>query len=54
MAITHQVEELASGRRSMVTNDGAQLSVIDVGQGRPLTRSTTVNCLRRPRSGVSP
>ena len=33
MAVTHQGQELASWRRSIVTNDGAELSVIDVGQG---------------------
>lgn len=36
MATPDQVKALAERRRSIVTNDGARLSVIDVGQGRPL------------------
>jgi pimeloyl-ACP methyl ester carboxylesterase len=36
MAIPDELEALAKQRRSILTNDGARLSVIEVGQGRPL------------------
>lgn len=36
MAISDEMKALTKERRSIVTNDGARLSVIDVGQGRPL------------------
>jgi non-heme chloroperoxidase len=36
MPIPEEVKALTKERRSIVTNDGARLSVIEVGQGRPL------------------
>jgi non-heme chloroperoxidase len=36
MAIPDEAKALAKERRSIVTNDGARLSVIEVGRGRPL------------------
>jgi non-heme chloroperoxidase len=36
MAISEKVEALTKERRSIVTNDGARLSVIDVGHGPPV------------------
>lgn len=36
MAISAEAKELVRQRRSVVTNDGVELSVIDVGRGRPL------------------
>jgi non-heme chloroperoxidase len=36
MAISDKVEALAKERRSIVTNDGARLSVIDIGRGPPI------------------
>lgn len=36
MATSDKVEALTKERRSIVTNDGAQLSVIDVGRGPPV------------------
>jgi non-heme chloroperoxidase len=36
MAMPDELKALAKERRGIVTNDGARLSVIEVGQGRPL------------------